>query len=197
MKKINPFKPNSPVPTAMFAGRLDEVRALESGLHQTKHGQASNYLITGERGIGKSSLMMYLKHASNGDIESLEYGNFNFLTIQIVISKTTDIITLIKLIEINIKREVGKTEVIRNFLSDTWAFVQRIKVMDSGVNKKSELTELDLLLDELSYSLSETCKRLTSENKGEKKFDGIVFFIDEADNACDDLRVVFFFKGVT
>lgn len=30
MPKINPFKPNDPVPTAMFAGRYDELIALET-----------------------------------------------------------------------------------------------------------------------------------------------------------------------
>ncbi len=31
MAKINPFKPNSPVPPGMFAGRLAEIEALEMG----------------------------------------------------------------------------------------------------------------------------------------------------------------------
>ena len=66
MSKINPFKPNSPVPTAMFAGRYDEIVTLEKGLFHTKNGHSSNFLITGERGIGKSSLMMLLKHLASG-----------------------------------------------------------------------------------------------------------------------------------
>jgi hypothetical protein len=52
MIKVNPFKPNSPVPPGMFAGRLDEIKALENGLFQTQKGNSSNFLITGERGIG-------------------------------------------------------------------------------------------------------------------------------------------------
>ena len=43
MLKVNPFKPDSPVPRAMFAGRSDELVALEKGLFQTKHGQPTNY----------------------------------------------------------------------------------------------------------------------------------------------------------
>ena len=85
MVKVNPFKPNSPVPTAMFAGRYDEVIALEKGLFQTKHGQPSNIMITGDRGIGKSSLLLYVQHVSNGGIESPEYGKFDFVTINIPI----------------------------------------------------------------------------------------------------------------
>jgi len=38
----------------MFAGRFNEIDAFEKGLHQTKNGSPSNFLISGERGIGKS-----------------------------------------------------------------------------------------------------------------------------------------------
>lgn len=198
MSKINPFKPNSPVPSAMFAGRLDEIETLEKGLFQTKNGHSSNFLITGERGIGKSSLMMLLKHLASGEIKSPDYDKFNFITIHSVISDRTDLVTLIKLIEKNISREVGKLEVVRKFLGETWAFVQRIKVMDSGIERAaSKDVEADLLIDDFSYSLSETCKRIINPEKGEDGKDGIVFLLDEADNACPELRIGYFFKVVT
>lgn len=197
MTKINPFKPNDPVPTAMFAGRYDELIALEKGLYQTKHGQNCNFLITGERGIGKSSLLMFLKYVATGDIESLEHGKFNFVSIPLVISDKTDLTTFIKLIEKNISREIGKIEKVRGFLADTWSFVQRLKIMDSGIDKVDINTEIDLVIDDFAYSVSETCKRITNTEKGEKIKDGIVFLIDEADNACTSLRLGYFFKVVT
>ncbi len=107
MPKVNPFKPNSPVPVAMFAGRYDEIDVLEKGLFQTKNGYSSNFLITGDRGIGKSSLMMLLRHMACGDIKSLNNERFNFVTISALISNKTDLVILIKLIEKNISREVG------------------------------------------------------------------------------------------
>ena len=75
MKRINPFKPNSPVPTAMFAGRYDEIKELETGLFQTQKGYSSNFLITGERGIGKSSLMMLLKYVADGNFTTFDNEN--------------------------------------------------------------------------------------------------------------------------
>jgi len=197
MTKLNPFKPNSPVPTAMFAGRFDEITALEKGLFQTKNGQTANFLITGERGIGKSSLMMYLKHVSCGSVPSINHGEFNFVTINTVISDRTDLVTLVKLIEKNLSREIGKHDVFRKFMSDTWAFVQRIKVMDSGIEQSDKNAESDILIDEFAYSLSETCKRIIKGEKSEYAKDGILFLIDEADNSCADLRVGYFFKTVT
>lgn len=197
MNKINPFKPNSPVSTGMFAGRINEIKQLEQALHQTKNNQPSNFLITGERGIGKSSLMMILKDFSSGKFETLEHGKFNFLTINIVISERMSLLTFIKLIERNIKRELGKVETIRSFMNSTWDFVQRIKIMDSGIDQLNVTEDSDLVINDFSYSLSETCNRIINPEKGEDKKDGIVFIIDEADNACDDLHIGYFFKVVT
>lgn len=197
MPKINPFQPNSPVAPGMFAGRLDEIQALEKGLEQTKYGNPMHFLVTGERGIGKSSLLNYLKPLADGSIKSPDFECFNFILISIAISERMGLVTLIKLIERNIKRQVGKVEKIRNFLDDTWEFIQRIKVMDSGVDKEQSSEDPDLIIDDLAYSLSQTCSRLTAPEKGEERKDGIVFFIDEADNASPELRIGYFFKVLT
>jgi hypothetical protein len=197
MPKINPFKPNSPVPTAMFAGRLGEIMKLEKGLYQTKCHHPCNFLITGDRGIGKSSLLLYLKHVSMGGVESLDHGTFNFVSITLPISDRIDIVTLLKLAERNISREVGQVEAVRKFLENTWNFVQRIRVLDSGVSAADLDSEVELLLDNFAYSLAVTCKRIVNPQRGETKKDGILFLFDECDNAIPALRLGYFFKTVT
>ena len=197
MKKINPYKPNSPVPPGMFAGRLEEIKALENGLFQTKHGNPSNFLITGERGIGKSSLITYIKPTAQGDIVATGYEPFNFVVVNTVISNKSTLISFIKLIERNLKREIGKIEKARRFLDDTWSFVQRLRIMDSGIDKAQTYEELDLIIDDFSYSLAQTCNRISNPEKEEVPKDGIVIFVDEADNACGDLHIGYFFKVVT
>lgn len=197
MPKINPFKPNSPVPTAMFAGRIKEIEELEKGLFQTKNGNSANYLITGERGIGKSSLMMLLRYVAAGKVNSIGYDKFNFVPINIKISKQTSLLTFIRLIERLITREIGKLEKVRSFLENTWSFIQRIKIMDSGIEKANEAVELDLIIEDFAYSLSETCKRIINPEKGEDAKEGIIFLIDEADNACTELQIGYFLKIVT
>lgn len=169
MRKINPFKPNSPVSTGMFAGRINEILLLEQALYQTKNGHPINALVTGERGIGKSSLMMILKGFSSGRTETLEHGKFNFLTISGMISDKTDLVTLIKLIERNVLRELGKSETIRKYLSATWEFAKRIKIMDSGIDKGEDIVDPDIMLDEFAYSIAQTCSRISNPEKGEER----------------------------
>jgi len=197
MTKINPFKPNSPVSPGMFAGRLGEIEDFESGLAQTRSGNPINYLVTGERGIGKSSLLSVFNYLANGSITAGDSDTFNFLTINAVVSERTNLKTLITLINNHIRREAGKIETVRSFLDKTWEFVQRIKIMDSGIETKGSIENSDLVMDEFAYSLSETCKRLCDPEKGEVAKDGIVFLIDETDNAGTHLHLGYFIKVVT
>lgn len=197
MPKINPFKPNSPVPNGMFAGRMNEVLALEKGLFQTKAGQPVHFMVTGDRGIGKSSLLFYFQGLSAGRIKSPDYEKFDFVTVNLSISDRIDISSLIKLTRQNLEREIGKVESIRKFLATTWDFVQRIKVMDSGVSAAEQDAEVEIQLDNFTSSLAETCNRITNPEKDESRKDGIVFIFDECDNATPLLRLGYFFKTVT
>jgi len=70
--KFNPFRPNGIVPPGAFAGRYAELQCLEKVLHQTKNGNPEHFLITGERGIGKSSLLFYMQSIADGTISTLE-----------------------------------------------------------------------------------------------------------------------------
>ncbi len=195
-EKINPFNPNSPVSPGMFAGRINEINALEKGVYQTKCGYPSNFLITGERGIGKSSLLNITRYYATGKIET-KYGKFNFTAIDIVISNKSTLSSMIEIIGQEIKQELGKVERVKSFVDDTWSFIKRLKIMGSGIEAGQVNKELDLIINTFSRSLSETCRRIISAKKNEESKDGIVFFIDEADNACPDLHLGYFFKAVT
>jgi len=197
MNKINPYRPNHPAPPGMFAGRLDEIKALENGLFQTKNGNPCHFLITGERGIGKSSLMTYIKPTAKGDIVAPDYDRFNYVVVPTVISNKSTLVSFIKLIERNLKRELGKVEKVRKYLDETWEFVQRLKIMDSGIDRATTNEDLDLIIDDFAYSLAQTCKRISNPEKGEDVKDGIIIFLDEADNASQDLHIGYFFKVVT
>lgn len=106
------------------------------------------------------------------------------------------LVSFIRLIDRHIKREIGKIEKVRSFLESTWDFVQRIKIMDSGIEGRTTSDDPDLVIDDFSYSLSETCKRITNIEEDDIK-DGIIFFIDEADNANLNLGLGYFIKTVT
>jgi hypothetical protein len=64
VKPPNPFNPNQPIDPDYFQGRLDEIRRVIAALVQTRNGKTQHILISGERGIGKTSLAIYTRHTA-------------------------------------------------------------------------------------------------------------------------------------
>ena len=84
IEKESPFAPGKPVPIEYFVGRINEINRLQRAIHQTAGRRNENIFITGERGIGKSSLASFARflaiknydflgvHCSLGGIRDLE-----------------------------------------------------------------------------------------------------------------------------
>lgn len=61
----SPFSHGQPVPTEFFVGRLGEIERLRSMVRASLAGRFKIGFITGERGIGKSSLVSFVRHLSD------------------------------------------------------------------------------------------------------------------------------------
>ena len=59
--KESPFTPGRPVQPEYFVARIKEIQRLERAIKQTVSGRNENIFITGQRGIGKSSLAGFIR----------------------------------------------------------------------------------------------------------------------------------------
>ncbi|PPQ33197.1 AAA family ATPase [Rhodopila globiformis] len=96
--KFNPFRPGSIVAPGMFVGRANELNTIERCLFQTKLGNPRHFLIEGERGIGKSSLLLFVKSLAAGKVNWSDSLSMNFLVIDIELnSNSTDLDIITKI----------------------------------------------------------------------------------------------------
>ena len=191
--KYNPFKPNYPIYSGLFAGRFNEIERIDDALFQTSHENPTNLLFLGERGIGKTSLLLLTKYFANGDLV-LHKKKHNFLTVQLNINNNTTISDFIIKFKKQLQRELHKISKTQKVVDNLWGFVKRLEVSGFKVNETAGLS-VEQLIDDFTYSFSETINELT--NGKEIKKDGIVVVIDEADTACKELRLGSFLKTLT
>ena len=199
MPKSNPFAPNSPVHSGMFVGRVAELVKLESCLVQTKAGNPSNFMLTGERGIGKSSLLNYIKDVAEG-MEGIEETNVSFLVVDTDVDSSTTQLGLVEKIRLGLDRTLGKTEKGLDFLKQSWEFLKRVEGGGFKLRATGQEQSDERLLEEFAYSLAAVVERVCCEGDSSTfsaRFDGLLILVDEADNASRPLSLGSFFKLLT
>lgn len=65
--ETSPFRPGQPVPVEYFVGRVPEIERLHGMVRASARGRLTVGFVTGERGIGKSSLVEFVRYLSEQD----------------------------------------------------------------------------------------------------------------------------------
>ncbi|MEP6643755.1 MAG: ATP-binding protein [Acidobacteriaceae bacterium] len=177
----------------MFAGRYQELLALEKGLFQTKHGNPTHFLIDGERGIGKSSLLLNLAWTSTGEVSALEESQrFNFITVSVCLDSNHTYGDIVRSIASELKRQISTRDQLKELAKATWEFVKKLEVggvkyrdQDAKALKDTELVE------DLAFAIAESLRNLGSD------VDGVLILIDEADKPPASANLGAFVKLLT
>ena len=192
MPRLNPFRPTSPIGPGMFVGRLREIDQLDQILLQAAAGEALHFALTGERGIGKSSLLLYMQELAKGALVPLQLNNraLRFVVVHTDINEGTSALGLMGRIELGLRKTLAEVDPGRSLLTQAWSFLQRIETSVGSIRPATKSADAEVLLDEFAFSLAETAKRLCESSQVDPMhFDGILILIDECDHAPMELRL--------
>jgi len=190
----NPFKPNIPVHPAMFTGRGKEIQKIDNALYSTVDDNPHHLLFLGERGIGKTSLLLLASYLSKGEIPIENNLKMNYLTIIISLDKNTTIKDFSSKIIKSIEREFRKSHNTIQTLRDIWNFTKRLEVAGTKFNSKDSET-VNEFVDDLICAISDTLG-LIQKNEEAKK-DVLLILLDEVDNAPKKLDLGMILKKIT
>lgn len=155
--ETSPFSPRQLAPIESFVGRIREIERLSSMVKASTQGKFRIGFVSGERGIGKSSLASFVRHLS--EHESQVAGCHVFLggvdNLKEMIRRTFDRL---------LKESMGKPwhEQFRNFFGNR---VRKVGLF--GVTLELSLKDSDLAT--LAHDFVPTVTRLLDSLKGHKK----------------------------
>jgi hypothetical protein len=175
----------------LFAGRRDQIEELCRGLHSS----GSCPIVLGDRGLGKTSLALQLRHISIGDVSLLQdYGledwafaeEASFATLYIQCTDGVDGLSGLLQRMINSLVDLAVTADLRGssvLVERTTSFRVSLKVIEAGFGSKYNPAQL--YSDYESLHLEEIVVRLAS-HLSEALHQPILFIIDEIDRLDTD-----------
>ena len=173
----------------MFAGRYEEITGLEQILFQTLNGNSSHFLIHGERGIGKSSLLLLINYIARGKMSLFKDRAYSFLTVNIELEPSDTYSNIVRKSARELQREIDKNESVKKLLKDVWAFITNWEVL--GVKYSREQVPAEVMLEELAEKLCIVGDKLQTTEAG------LFLFIDEADKPPIEANLGAFVKVLT
>lgn len=189
-KKYNPFRPNNMVGPGMFVGRLDEIEAIESCLIQARNGNPQHFLVMGERGIGKSSLLFYVEIVASGKIQSPDL-ECKFLVVSVDLGDCGDQLDIIRQIGRGLKQALSDHQSTIEAAKEFWSWLQKWEILGVRYHKDASDVDPSEVADELVDRFSTFSLRV-----GEA-LDGVLLLIDEADRPSAEAGLGQFLKLFT
>lgn len=189
--KFNPFRPDKVATPGMFAGRLPEIRFIDGCLRQTKHGNPKHFLVTGERGIGKSSLVLLEKLVASGNIPALDNSHYNFLVINVALRREDTFLSIVDRIARELRKQVEKENGFSKIVFKSIDFLSRIEAAGIKFNRENLAGSEEESMSALQEDFETTILKM-----GDSK-DGILLLIDEADRPDASANLGLFCKLLT
>jgi len=190
-KRYNPYKPNDIIHAGMFVGRLDEIDAIERCLFQTKNGNPQHFLVQGERGIGKSSLLFIVNMIACGNITTQNGEYFRFLSVPLDLGGCNTQAEVVRKIGRGLRKEIGARQALRERAKVVWEWLTNWEILGVSYNKASESFDAEEVAEQFVENLSAFCNVTSDE------VDGILFLIDEADRPSVEVGLGSYLKLVS
>ena len=169
--KESPFTPGKPVPVEYFIARFKEIERLERAIKQTSSGRNENIFITGERGIGKSSLAGFIRYLTEKE--------HDFIGTHCFLGGVKDLEGMIRIIFQRLFQEVSDKTIFDNLKNTFSKYIKAFTLFGVGVEFTADRSELRTILDNFLPAIREI-----NETMKDKK-NGLILILDDLNGITD------------
>jgi len=183
-KGKSPFYPGQPVPLELFTGRKEQINRIERAIKQVSLGKPQSIFLTGEYGIGKSSLAGFMRYYAEK-----AYGLFGIHVLLGGANSVNDVSerTIRTVLETE-AYEPSTTDKVRNFLSK---YIGKQQIFGVTVNLESLKADAPSISKGFLPFLREVLNNLKDDN-----IKGIFLILDELNGIVKNPDFAYFIKNL-
>lgn len=157
-KEYSPFTPGNPVPVELFVGRSEKIKELLRYAKQSAFGKQENIFLSGDRGIGKSSLASFLRHL----IVSRE----SFLGIHIFLGEVSTLDEMVRRLFEQLLKETQGQKWFKKISELFGKYVQGIGLFGISLRFSPPKTDLEELVCNFPEALNNLIETIKDEKNG-------------------------------
>ncbi len=154
----SPFTPGSPVPVELFVGRATQIKEVIRCLNHVSTGRQENVFLSGDRGIGKSSLSSFLsRYASNKN---------DFIAIHVFLGGVTTLSDMIQRIFDKLLKNTSDKPWFGKIASLFGKFIKEVGLFGISVGFSPPEKDLKELVGNFPEALHHLIKAIEPNRKG-------------------------------
>lgn len=180
-EKTSPFSPGKPVPIEYFVARLKEIQRLERAIKQTYAGKNENIFITGERGMGKSSLASFIRY--------LAEKKYDFIGTHCYLGGVRDMEEMIGRICQRLLLESTDKTIFGELKEMLGKYIKQVDLFGISLEFTREKSELRILLDNFLPLIRKIYESIKKQKKG------IVLILDDLNGITENPEFAHFLKS--
>ncbi|MFN3512721.1 MAG: AAA family ATPase [Phenylobacterium sp.] len=188
--RFNPFRPNNMAGPGMFVGRVDELKIIDQCLFQAKNGNPQHFLVQGERGIGKSSLLFYVEYLARGELTAFTENTYKFLVVSIDLGGCTTQFEIIRKLGRGLRQALADHNEAKEKAKEFFNWLLNWEVLGVKFHKQDVDLDAEQVADDLVSQFTNFCKQTHG------LLDGILILIDEADRPGEEAGLGAFLKAL-
>lgn len=185
-KEQSPFSPGKPVPIEYFVGRVREIERITRAMKQASFGRNENVFLTGERGIGKSSLA----NASLSVAEKI----YRFTSVSCDLSTAKNVDEVCRIIFMRFVEKSSELGFLDKAKAVLGKYIKEVQPSFFGVKMNIKFTDEERDLRELRLDFTRTLISFYERMKPDSK--GIFLILDNLNGITKIPEFAYFLKGI-
>lgn len=185
VKENSPFTPGIPVPIDYFIGRAREIERIGRAIIQTASGRNENLFLTGERGIGKSSLAAVTRYIAEE--------KYQFVGAHCYVGAARNVSDVCRIVLTKMLQAMPNKGLFEKARTVVGKYIKGIQLGVFGVGMNIEFTDDQKLLEDLPLNFLSIIRGIFETIKEDKK--GLLLILDDLNGMSNVPEFSYFLKS--